>query len=164
MSAITIVSARFPDDVETVRALFREYTDGLGIDLSFQDIAAELSGLPGKYAPPQGVVLLARDGAGEAVGCIALRPLAEPGACEMKRLYVRPAARGHDLGRRLAEAVIAHARAAGYSRMLLDTLATMARAQALYAALGFRETGAYYDNPLPGTRYLVLDLGNARVP
>jgi ribosomal protein S18 acetylase RimI-like enzyme len=157
-TGIVIAPARIPDDLAAVRGLFREYVDGLGIDLSFQDVEAELAGLPGKYAPPRGIILLARNSAGAAVGCIALRPLPENGSCEMKRLYVRHEARGQSLGRRLAEALVAWAREAGYERMLLDTLASMAAAQSLYAALGFRATEAYYDNPLPGTRYMALDL------
>lgn len=140
-----------------MRDLFREYIDSLRTDLTFQDVDRELADLPGKYAPPHGTVLLAWD-AERAVGCIALRPLAADGTCEMKRLYVRPEARGRDLGRQLAVALIAHGRTTGYRRMVLDTLAPMSAAQALYATLGFRPTAPYYDNPLPGTQYLALDL------
>ena len=157
-TTVTIAAARFPDDDATVRALFREYVDSLGVDLSFQDVEAEFAALPGKYAPPGGMILIARDAEGEAVGCAALRPLPQAGACEMKRLYVRPAGRGQNLGRRLAETIIAQARDAHYTRMLLDTLAPMRAAQALYASLGFTPTAPYYDNPLPGARYLALDL------
>jgi putative acetyltransferase len=154
----TIIPARFPDDTATVRSLFAEYVDSLGIDLSFQNVAAELAELPGKYAPPAGALLIARDAQGQALGCVALRPLDQSGACEMKRLYVRPAARGLDLGRRLAEEIIAAARAAGHTHILLDTLAQMRAAQALYSSLGFRTIAAYYDNPLTGTVYMRLDL------
>jgi GNAT superfamily N-acetyltransferase len=157
-TTISIAPARWPDDVAAVQGLFQEYVESLGVDLSFQDVDAEFAELPGKYAPPGGMILIARDGAGQAVGCVALRPLAQAGACEMKRLYVRPAGRGQNLGRQLAEAIIAHARLSNYKRMLLDTLAPMRAAQALYASLGFRPTAPYYDNPLPGTRYLALDL------
>ncbi len=82
----------------------------------------------------------------------------ETDACEIKRLYVRPEARGQDLGRRLAQSIIAYATEAGYSRILLDTLASMQAAQQLYASLGFQSTAPYYDNPVPGTVYLALDL------
>ncbi len=156
---IEIAPARLPDDIGTVRRLFAEYTDGLGIDLSFQDVAAELAHLPGKYAPPRGVILIARDGAGVALGCVALRPWSQPGVCEIKRLYVRPAARGQALGRRLAEAAIAWAASAGYARVLLDTLASMQATRQLYVVLGFRPVAAYDDNPVPGTLYMALELG-----
>ena len=155
---VAIAPASLPDDVDTVRQLFTEYVDSLGIDLSFQDVATELAQLPGKYAPPHGVILLARDGAGATPGCVALRPWPRPGVCEIKRLYVRPAARGQALGRQLAEAAIAWAARAGYARVLLDTLATMAAARQLYVALGFHPVAPYYDNPLPGTLYMALDL------
>ncbi len=124
-ASTTIAPAHFPEDADVVRCLFEEYIDSLGIDLSFQDVAAELAGLPGKYASPHGVVLLARDDAGMPLGCVALRPWTQPGTGEIKRLYVRPAARGQALGRRLAEAVIDGARRTGYTRLVLDTLASM---------------------------------------
>lgn len=158
-SGISIASVRFPADGEVVRELFAEYADSLGIDLSFQDFAAELATLPGKYAPPLGDILLARDVTGAVLGCVALRPTAMPGTAEMKRLYLRPAARGQALGRRLAEAVIARAREAGHERVVLDTLATMHTARRLYVELGFRPVPPYYDNPLPGTLYMALELG-----
>jgi GNAT superfamily N-acetyltransferase len=132
-------------DVEAVRKLFREYADGLGVDLSFQDFDAELADPLGFYE----LVLLAPG------GCVALRRVDDE-TCEMKRLYVRPAARGGGLGRALAEAVIAHARARGYDRMLLDTLPAMTQARSLYASLGFRETEAYRFNPVEGTSFLEL--------
>lgn len=155
---IRIVSARFPDEAALVRQLFMEYIDSLGVDLTFQDVERELADLPGKYAPPDGTILIARDGAGDVVGCVALRPLPLPGACEIKRLYVRPRARRQNLGRRLAEEIVSAARAMGYTRALLDTLPSMRAAQELYASLGFRPTEPYYRNPVPGTIYLALDL------
>jgi GNAT superfamily N-acetyltransferase len=159
LESIDIDPAHFPDDIEIVRALFAEYIRSLGIDLSFQGVDAELAQLPGKYASPRGVILVARDAAGVALGCVALRPWREPGICEIKRLYVRPAARGQALGRRLAVAVVDWAARAGYQRMLLDTLASMQAARRLYAELGFLPVAPYYDNPMPGTAYLALDLG-----
>ena len=130
-----------------MRGLIREYADGLGVDLSFQDLEAELADPLGFYE----VVLLAEG------GCVALRRLDEETA-EMKRLYVLPKARGTGLGRRLAEAVVAEARARGYLRLLLDTLPSMTAARALYASLGFRETEPYRFNPVSGTTFLELEL------
>jgi putative acetyltransferase len=135
-------------DAERVRELLREYAAGLGVDLSFQDFEAELADPLGFYE----IVLLA-----EGEGCVALRRLDDE-SCELKRLYVRPKARGDGLGRRLAEAAIAEARARGYLRMLLDTLPSMAAARTLYASLGFRETEMYRVNPIEGTTFLELHL------
>lgn len=151
-----ITPAHFPADLNAVRAIFREYADSLGIDLSFQAFDTELASLPGKYAPPVGTILLAwRDG--RVIGCVALRPL-EHDICEMKRLYVRPEGRGQQLGRRLAQAVMHAAKEAGYTKMRLDTLPTMQTAQQLYASLGFRPISAYVFNPVEGTRFLEVDL------
>ena len=136
-----------PQDADEVRALFREYAAGLGVDLGFQDFEAELADPLGFYE-----LVLVADG-----GCVALRQIDDE-TCEMKRLYVRPGARGDGLGRRLAEAVVAEARSGGYRRMLLDTLPTMTSARALYASLGFSETAAYRYNPVPGTTFLELRL------
>lgn len=151
-----IRAATFPADLATVRALFREYSAGLGIDLNFQGFEQELATLPGKYAAPAGRVLLAEKDGGP-VGCVALRPL-DNGDCEMKRLYVRATVRGEQLGRRLAQRICEEARDAGYRRICLDTLDTMQAAQALYHSLGFREIGPYVFNPIPGARYLALEL------
>ena len=136
-----------PDDLEAVQNLLREYAASLQLDLSFQDFESELADPLGFYE----LVLLAEG------GCVALRRLDE-NTCEMKRLYVRPSARGAGLGRRLAEAVIAAAQNRGYTRMLLDTLPTMNPAQTLYESLGFRETEPYRFNPVPGTTFLELEL------
>lgn len=139
------------EDLAHVRALFLEYADSLGFSLCFQGFEDELAGLPGKYAPPEGALLLARvDGA--VVGVVGLRSLGD-GVCEMKRLYVRPAFRRSGAGRLLAERIVEIGRTAGYRAMRLDTLATMQAARALYARLGFHEIAPYYDNPLPGALY-----------
>ena len=140
-------------DLETVRELFREYADRLGIDLAFQGFEAELAQLPGKYAPPTGDLLLARSDAGDALGCVGLRPLEIPGACELKRLYVREAARGTGLGRMLATSVVKLAAALGYREAMLDTLPSMTAAIAIYRALGFEPIPPYWNNPLPGFLY-----------
>lgn len=148
--------------LEVVRELFREYAAGLGVDLCFQRFDEELAALPGDYAEPRGVLLLALvDGA--PAGCGALRPIAEvdyPNACEMKRLYVRRAFRGFGLGRALTQAVIEQATRAGYSTLLLDTLDDMEAARGLYQSLGFVEIPPYYFNPIPGAHYLKVDLGS----
>lgn len=144
-------------DLADIRALFTEYAEGLGVDLGFQGFAAELAALPGRYAPPAGAMLIARAAGGEALGCVAMRPL-RGGDCEMKRLYVRRVARGTGLGRTLGQAILAEAKAAGHRRMLLDTLDHMRPALSLYRELGFHKVPAYYDNPLPGAVYLARDL------
>jgi ribosomal protein S18 acetylase RimI-like enzyme len=155
-----ITPARNPADFEQARVLFEEYAASLGFSLCFQGFAAELASLRAMYGPPGGRLLLARDGK-EAVGCVGIRDRGE-GNCELKRLYVRPSHRGTGLGRHLAEAVVAEAHGLGYDRMVLDTLDTMAAAQALYRALGFTETAPYYENPRAGVTYMALDLAAAR--
>ena len=149
-----------PAGLEPVRAIFREYAQGLGVDLCFQDFETELATLPGEYAPPRGALLLASVG-GRLAGCCALRPMDAadyPNAAEMKRLYVRRAFRGLGVGRQLAEAVLDAARQAGYSSVLLDTLDDMEAARALYEDLGFEAIPPYYHNPIAGAHYLKADL------
>jgi putative acetyltransferase len=144
--------------------LFEEYAASLGFDLGFQDFERELRELPGDYAAPRGVLLLAQIRT-RAIGCVAVRPLAAD-ICEMKRLYVRPEYRGTGAGRALAEAAIVVGRKLGYARMRLDTVPTMAAARGLYRALGFREIPPYRHNPIPGTAFMELELAapEAAVP
>lgn len=144
------------DGLKEARQLFEEYAASLGIELCFQGFDEELAGLPGSYAPPEGRLLLGIRG-GEIAGCVALRPL-EPGVCEMKRLYVRPAFRSHGVGRLLAEQVIGEASKAGYRSMRLDSLPSMSKALQLYRRLGFRETSPYRNNPVEGAVFLELPL------
>lgn len=153
-----IAPATTAAEIESVRGLFRTYADGLGIDLGYQGFAEELAGLPGAYGPPGGALLLARDAAGAPVGCVALRPIDPPGCCEMKRLFLLPAARGTGLGRALAQAAMEEARRRGYREMRLDSLPFMAAAVALYRALGFREIAPYYPTPVEGTVFMACDL------
>ena len=151
------VQAESPGQVALARELFLEYAGWLGFSLCFQNFDRELAELPGAYAPPRGRLLLAQRG-GEAAGCVALRPILE-GACEMKRLYVRPAFRGHGLGRELAVRVIEEARALGYARLLLDTLPDkMASAIKVYRSLGFTVIGPYYNTPDKGFLFMELKL------
>lgn len=136
------------DDRDEIVAMLREYEAGLGISLFYQEFEAEIASLPGAYVPPGGQMLVARDPSARTLaGCVALRPASSTGACEMKRLYVRPAARGTGLGRRLALAVMEEARRLGYRRMVLDTLPWLREAQMLYGTLGFRQYGTSGTDP-----------------
>lgn len=153
---IHIFPAATEEHIVEVRQLFEEYAASLGVDLGFQDFERELAELPGEYAPPSGRLLLARV-EGRMAGCVALRKFSHE-VSEMKRLYIRPEFRGDGVGRKLAEAVIKAAREIGYTKMLLDTLPSMERAQALYRSLGFRETEPYRYNPVEGTHFMELTL------
>ena len=161
-AALPVIELTPPErrDLDDVRAIFREYAAGLGVDLCFQNFEGELAELPGDYAPPRGALFLARVD-GKVAGCCALRPMDNadyPNAAEMKRLYVRKAFRGFGLGRQLAEAALDAARRAGYDCVLLATLDDMEAARALYEDLGFDEIPPYYHTPLPGAHYLKADL------
>src|SRR5258708_2699696 len=149
-------------DIAQAAALFRDYADALDVDLCFQGFDEELAALPGKYAPPAGELLLARGADGAALGCVALRPLDAPDICEMKRLYVRDAARGRGLGQALVAAIIAAAEARGYAEMRLDSLPSMTAALALYRRFGFAEIAASSFNPAPPTPYPPRPLGPRR--
>ena len=154
-----LVAANTTAQFAAARTLIEEYAARIGasgVDLGFQNFAAELDQLPSMYGPPSGCLLLAsRDD--EWVGCCALRRFSDE-VCEMKRLYVRPSARGAGLGGLLIERLLSTARALGYRRMVLDTLGDMVAARAMYRSLGFRETKPYYFNPIAGVSYMELDL------
>lgn len=152
-----IFQAKTQEDIENARALFEEYAAGLGISLCFQNFDRELANLPGDYAPPDGRLLLATED-DQLAGCIAMRKL-EPGVCEMKRLFLRPAYRGKGLGRVLVESIIDEARKLGYTHMRLDTLpGLMDQAIALYQSIGFVEIEPYYKNPVPDAKFMQLEL------
>lgn len=157
---IVLVAAAEPALLATVAVLLREYADTLGVDLCFQNFEAELATLPGDYAEPAGALLLALV-QGQPAGCVGMRSLPDvdyPNACEMKRLYVRPAYRRYGLGRVLAQHLMDMATQAGYSHMLLDTLDDMEAARGLYASLGFEVVPPYYFNPIAGAHYLKAEL------
>jgi ribosomal protein S18 acetylase RimI-like enzyme len=153
---LRIAEAASPADLDTVRALLREYHALIGVDLCFQGFEAELRELPGAYAPPGGRLLIAVQD-GTPAGCVALRPQGDA-RCELKRLFVRPGNRGLGIGRALTDRIVDEARAIGYDQIVLDTLPSMAAAQQLYEELGFREIAPYCVNPIAGTRYLGKNL------
>ncbi len=153
-----ISAARKPADLAAVAELFAGYAASLPVDLGYQDFDGELAALPGKYAPPAGALFLARDAAGAPLGCVGLRPLPDEACCEMKRLFLLPAARGLGLGRALTGAVIDQARRIGYRELRLDTLASMTAAQALYASMGFKRIAPYYAPTPDGTVFMGLTL------
>jgi len=158
---VTLTQAHRAECMGQVRELFEEYAASLSVDLCFQNFQQELAGLPGDYVPPTGRLLMVTDGAC-AAGCVALRRIDDE-TCEMKRLYVRPAFRGHGLGKTLADAIISEARAAGYQRMRLDTLPEMKQAISLYESLGFRPIAAYRHNPIAGALFLEMDLSGKQL-
>lgn len=157
---IQFITPRTPAELEATRCIFGDYAAQLGIDLCFQNFDAELGSLPGEYAAPKGILLLAM--VDEAIaGCCAMRPLIGvdySDACEMKRLYVREDFRRLGLGRQLTESIVDAARLLGYHHLLLDTLSDMESARALYADLGFEAIPPYYHNPIAGAHYLKLAL------
>ena len=141
-----IIQAETEQQIAEAKAIFREYETWLGMSLCFQGFEEELAGLPGKYAPPNGRLYRAYSG-DEVIGCIAMREI-DPGICEMKRLYLREAARGKGVGNQLIELVIRDAKSMGYEKMRLDTYPPkMGKAVDLYRSHGFYEIPRYYDNP-----------------
>jgi ribosomal protein S18 acetylase RimI-like enzyme len=153
-----ITPVRNATDLADTIKLFYAYAESLGIDLSFQGFDAEMAGMPGKYAPPQGELLLARNSKDEAIGCVGLRPLphTDNKVAEMKRLYVAPDGRGTGVGKALASQLISTAASLGYDEVRLDTLSSMVAAIKMYRALGFEDIPAYYDTPLQETHFLRL--------
>jgi ribosomal protein S18 acetylase RimI-like enzyme len=158
---IELLTPTTPGLLDATREIFREYAASLAVDLCFQQFDEELAGLPGEYTAPAGALMLALVD-GQVAGCGAMRSLRDvdyANACEMKRLYVRPAFRRHGIGRLLAQALLDRGVQAGYSHMLLDTLDDMESARGLYASLGFEEIPPYYFNPIAGAHYLKAVLG-----
>ncbi len=151
-----IIQATNVETIASARRLFQEYAASIDTDLCFQNFAKELEALPGYYAPPRGRLLLALVD-GVPVGCVALRPH-DAHTGEMKRLFVRPGQQGRGLGRSLVEAVIAEARAIGYTSLLLDTLPSMQNAIRLYEAMGFVRRAPYFDSPVGGNVFMELSL------
>jgi ribosomal protein S18 acetylase RimI-like enzyme len=166
MSDFNIIKVRSQEDLTAIKALFIAYTSWLDIDLTFQDYQSELASLPGKYAPPTGELLLIRQARdGEPLGCIAVRPLSAQvtlRTCEIKRLYVLPAARGMGVGGQLVAEIMRIAKELGYAEAKLDTLPRMQSAIKTYEKFGFVACEKYYDTPLEGTKFLKAILGDER--
>lgn len=158
MPPFRVALARTERDLADVGELFEAYAASLPIDLGYQGFSSEIAELPGKYAPPKGELLIARDALERPAGCVGLRPLGSSGRCEMKRLYIIPEARSFGLGRMLAQAIIGEARQRNYSELLLDTLSTMEAAARLYETLGFERTVAYYGPTPPSTIFMRMKL------
>ena len=157
---LKIVTAESSQQIETIRQLFSEYAESLNFDLCFQDFDKELEALPGKYAAPDGRLMLALYDQ-KIAGCVGLWKVNKE-VCEMKRLWVRPEFRGRKIGRELAEYVIEQAKVIGYSRMKLDTIDSMTAAINLYVSLGFKSISAYRYNPVEGAEYMELVLSDER--
>jgi len=149
-----IAPVRTADDLAAAVGLFRAYAASLDLDLSYQNFEAEMAAMPGKYAPPAGELLLARDAEGKPMGCVGLRPIGPSGCCEMKRLYVAPEGRGIGLGKSLVDAIVEVAERIAYREIKLDTLPSMVGAQSLYRKLGFEVDEPYYDTPVAGTLFM----------
>jgi GNAT superfamily N-acetyltransferase len=150
--------AETAQDIAAVRQLWTEYWKILGLPLNFQGFAEQLARLPGEFALPGGMLLLATENS-EPAGTIAVRRL-RPQACEAKRLYIPERFRGRGLGRKLLQAAIDNSRQLGYIEMYGDTLPTMTQAATLYEKVGFTQIDAYSENPTPGAIYLKLVLQN----
>ena len=154
--AFSIIDAHDDEYLAAVRTLFRSYESSLDTNPCFQDFEKELTSLPGRYAPPDGCLLLA-EVSSKYAGCVALRKMAE-GVCEMKRLYVDPEFRGQGIGICLIQEVIERAPKMGYQFMRLDTLPVMEKAITLYDSLGFIDISSSIQPTLAGVRYMQLDL------
>ena len=151
---VSVRKATFPQDETEVLSIWREFVASPSVDLGFQGYEDEFANLPGKYGAPTGCLLLGTV-VGSVQGCVGFRRV-NTEICEMKRLYVRPSARGHGLGRRLVEDLIAEARNAGYGEIRLDVLAEFEAARKLYTDMGFEPAEPVSHNPLADTTFLGL--------
>ena len=155
--AMRVVQAKTAEDWADAERLIRAYLAGLPFEVDFQDVDSEMADLSSMYGLPDGALLLVRGEDDVAVGVVGVRRFAE-GDAELKRMYLVPEARGSGLGRALAEVAVTAARSLGYRRLLLDTVASLTAAIAIYDRLGFVEIDAYRHNPFEDARYFALDL------
>jgi putative acetyltransferase len=152
----TVREATSAADVDAVRGLVLAHVEERATTPGIEHMRADAVRLPGPYIAPRGAIWLAESGA-EAVGCVALRPL-PGGVGEVKRMYVDGEWRGKGVGRALLETLITWAKAAGYQRLRLGTLADMLGAQALYRSLGFVPIERYRADEMIDTEFFELDL------
>ena len=144
------------DHILQVKELITEYNKKLNRDLSFQKIDEELNDPALKYTPPEGELLVAAEN-GKIYGMVAYHRHSDT-RCEMKRLYVKPEARGMHLGDTLVSEIIEHAHRAGYKEMVLDTIMPLKAAIGIYQKYGFVECEPYYDNPMDDVIYMKKEL------
>lgn len=153
---MNITQAIFPADTHILKSMIREYVAWLDMDLSYRGFEQEMDRFEALFTLPGGLFLIAREQGREA-GCVGLKRH-DAQTAEVKRLYVRPAFRGQELGRRLMTELVLRARRLGFERLILDAVPQTVVAQQLYEAMGFTETAPYYPNPVPGTRFFELRL------
>ena len=145
---------------EEYSAMLLRANPGFGASLAQQNYDEEIAHLEDKYQPPRGsMYLIYYDGA--LAGCVGMKPSDEESA-ELKRLYLRPAFRGHNLGEQMLMRIMEDARAAGYRRLRLDTLPALRTALSLYRRIGFHEIDPYYDCLIPRTIFMEIELQNER--
>jgi GNAT superfamily N-acetyltransferase len=134
-------AARAPDASRFLRALLYEefnFTPDPVLDRDFENLCAH-------YRSGRGEIWIATESPEATIRATAA--LLDRGEdAELKRMFVEKSARGHGLGRRLLEVALAHARAAGFSRVVLDSTRDMTAALSLYRAAGFREIPDYNGN------------------
>lgn len=153
---INIIKVNSKEQIKIIKSLFIEYSKELRFELDFQNFNNELEQLPGNYAEPEGVLLIAYYG-NSVTGCVGLRQF-EQDICEMKRLYVRQEFRGKGIGIKLSENVISEAKKIGYKKMRLDTISYMKEAIGIYKKIGFYEIEPYRHNPFSDAIFMELIL------
>ncbi|MEH6650843.1 MAG: GNAT family N-acetyltransferase [Motiliproteus sp.] len=148
--------AIFPQDLYNILDIYREYINSASVSLDFQYNESEFSNLSKKYNTDGAGIYLICDGH-NVVGCVAYRNI-DDNICEMKRVYVRPCARGNNLGAKLVDKILKEAKCSGYRKICLDVLPEFKTAINLYESYGFSSDVAITFNPVPGTKFLSLDL------
>ena len=151
-----LIIARSKEEYEEARALIEEYGNSLDFSLEFQDFDKELDSLSTFYGPPTGLIILSKF-EDEFMGVTCLRNLGNFIA-EIKRMYVKPDARGKGLGRKMLNKAILEAKTLGYRFLRLDTVPDMESAIQLYLSTGFYEIEDYTYNPIPGARFMEYKL------